>query len=87
MDVVPIPTHVEAILLLPSGMRVHDTLRYVSYPPPPVLLDEPRAGRYFLLHQHPAGEIDNEHRALYVLGGRYMPYGAARLSTPGDTGA
>lgn len=73
--VTPLPAVVRAILLLPAGMRAFDEDRVVAYPPP--LTIDREAGRYELMSRHYGGT--DEGRALYVLGGRYLPYGAGEL--------
>lgn len=76
----PMPETASAILLLPSGHRAFDEDFTVTSPAPKTfdVRGEDR-GIYYLMHLHMSGVVDGHVRALYVLGGHYMPYGAGRL--------
>jgi hypothetical protein len=71
------PPSAQAILLLPAGLRADFPEVTVAFPPPRMLDVPTESGfaRYELMHLHHAGECDGETRALYVLGGRYLPFG------------
>ena len=78
MNVTPQPPSAQAILLLPAGLRADDRDYMIEFPPPRLLDVPTEAGgfaRYELMHLHHAGEVDPTTRALYVLGGRYLPFG------------
>lgn len=74
-----------AILVLPSGHRAFDEDFAVTLPVPKTIdvagMDR---GVYYLLHVHHSGSVDAETRALYVLGGHYLPYGAGPLKGAPD---
>lgn len=72
---VPPPMTARAILLLPSGHRAFDEDFTVAFPPPSHVL---LGGSFELMHLHHAGGVDQDTRALYVLGGCYRPYGYPR---------
>ncbi len=65
-----------ALLLLPSGHRAFDEDLTVGIPLPATV--DIATDTYYLWHLH-AGEVDDETRALYVLGGPYRPHGYGRL--------
>ena len=69
----PLPTQVRAILLLPAGIRAADD-GVVPFPAPRQITGA-RGGVYALMQLHGAGECDMHTRELYVLGGRFTPYG------------
>jgi hypothetical protein len=69
----PLPAQARALLLLPSGHRAFDEDFTVAMPAPKTL--ELQTDTYHLMHLHAAGGVDQETRALYVLGGRYEPHG------------
>jgi hypothetical protein len=72
------PPSAQAIFLLPAGLRFDDRDATIEFPPPR-WFDVPTDGggfaRFELMHLHHAGECDGLTRALYVLGGRYLPFG------------
>lgn len=68
-------TLARAILLLPAGFRVYDEDFTVECPPPK-RFRLPDGGTFGLVHLHHGGDVDDETRALYVLGGAYLPHGA-----------
>lgn len=70
------PTVARAIFLLPAGFRAHDEDFTVALPPPRDLPDPVTAQPYTLVQLHHGGSVDAETRALYVLGGEYLPHGA-----------
>ena len=70
----PMPGYARALLLLPCGMRARDRDLAVPYPVPPAIEDGGRQFQLFVMMH--AGLVDRETRALYVLGGRYLPFGA-----------
>jgi hypothetical protein len=81
----PQPPSAQAILLLPAGLRADDGEYTVAFPPPRMLDIPTDAGgyaRYELMHLHHAGECDGATRALYVLGGRYLPFGYQAAAQP-----
>lgn len=78
----PLPTTAQAILLLPSGHRALDEDVAIPLPLPDTIDVAAPAGMpglYHLVHQHHPGHVDDTLRALYVLGGRYLPHGATRV--------
>ena len=77
----PMPTTARALLVFPSGHRALDEDLVVAYPLPESLdvTGDPMAGVYHLVHVHHPGQIDGATRALYVLGGHYLPHGAAHV--------
>lgn len=78
--VAPLPTRVRAILLFPAGMRVFDEDLFVDFPAPRRIdLEGDDRGRYEHMATHYSGLCDGEIRALYVLGGAYLPYGYDQL--------
>ena len=85
---VPLPREAIALLLFPSGHRVYDDdqPRTVGYPFPVVIDTGPNGepGVYHLMHVHYGGEVDAEARALYVLGGHYLPHGTGALRLDPD---
>lgn len=78
-----IPTNARAILVLPAGFRALEEDVGVAFPVPD-FIDVEGDGRYELMHLHHAGECDQTTRALYVLGGRYLPHGAGELRLDPD---
>lgn len=72
----PMPAQAAAILLLPSGHRAFDEDFAVSIPVPEMI--EVDRVAYHRFHLHFGGTVDDETRALYVLGGCYRPHGAHR---------
>lgn len=82
---VALPREARAILVLPAGFRVLGYDVTVAFPVPDfVELQGDLSGRYELMHIHHAGECDQATRALYVLGGRYLPHGAGELRLDPD---
>lgn len=71
----PMPAYARALLLYPCGMRARDRDLAVPYPVPPQIEEGGRRFQLFVMMH--AGQVDRETRALYVLGGRYMPFGAS----------
>lgn len=69
----PLPVHVRALLLLPSGHRAFD--EDVPVPIPIPMTYAVADDVYHLMHLHSGGRVDGETRALYVLGGAYRPQG------------
>lgn len=81
----PLPREARAILVLPAGLRALEHDLPVGFPVPDFIdLRGDVAGRYDLMHIHHAGECDQTTRALYVLGGRYLPHGAGELRLDPD---
>lgn len=81
----PLPIRVLAILLLPAGMRAFDEDLIVDFPAPRSIdLTGAEQGRYELMAISYSGCCDGETRALYVLGGRYLPHGGSALRLAAD---
>ena len=74
-------TLARAILLLPAGFRVYDEDFTVECPPPK-RFRLPDGGTFGLVHLHHGGDVDDETRALSVLGGAYLPHGAQAAPRP-----
>jgi len=79
---IPLPTQARALLLLPAGLRAFDEDFVVDFPVPAFI--DVESDRYTCMHVHHGAEVDRETRALYVLGGRYLPYGAGTLRLDPD---
>lgn len=74
-----LPESVRAILLLPSGHRAHDEdLVIWGECPDRIQFTGFGRGTYVLLATHDAGQVDDQARALYILGGCYRPGGGTR---------
>lgn len=81
----PLPLSVRAILLLPAGMRAFDEDLLVDFPAPRFIeFSGDERGRYELMAISYSGLCDGETRALYVLGGRYLPHGGGALRLAAD---
>lgn len=82
---VALPREARAILVLPTGHRALPSDLPIAFPVPDFIdLAGDLGGRYELMHIHHAGECDLTTRALYVLGGRYLPHGAGELRLDPD---